>query len=187
VPRHPLPTLIGLLSVGALLAGCGSSSPKPASDVQTPASGNQSASMIPFADCMRANGVPNFPDPTSDRIQIQSTNDNTEVNGVSVKGPAFQKAMQACHSKMPRPLHKGPPVSQAKAQAAALKYAACMRSHGVPNFPDPKVSTSNGGVQVQIGAGSGVDPNTPAFKAAQADCQSVMHEVLPIALGAPGP
>ena len=49
--------------------------------------------------------------------------------------------------------------------ATALKFAACMRSHGVPNFPDP---TATGGIQIQ--AGSGVDPQSPSFQSAQKSC-----------------
>jgi hypothetical protein len=50
-----------------------------------------------------------------------------------------------------------------------LKFAACMRSHGVPNFPDP---SSHGGIQ--IAAGSGVDPASPAFQSAQNKCQKLL-------------
>jgi hypothetical protein len=55
--------------------------------------------------------------------------------------------------------------------AAALAYSECMRSHGVPNFPDPN---SNGMIQIQGGSNSsnGLDPNSPAFQTASKDCQS---------------
>jgi hypothetical protein len=49
--------------------------------------------------------------------------------------------------------------------AAALKFSDCMRSHGVPNFPDP---SSAGGIHIQ--AGSGVNPFSPSFKSAQQVC-----------------
>jgi hypothetical protein len=61
--------------------------------------------------------------------------------------------------------------------ADAYKYAACMRKHGVPNFPDPKVSSGpNGGVQVAIvvGAPNGVNPKSPAVAAAGKDCQGIL-------------
>ena len=59
-----------------------------------------------------------------------------------------------------------------------LAFAKCMRSHGVPNFPDP-VAGGNG-----FEVGPGLDRSAPAFKAAQADCQKLMP--LPGGLGAPG-
>jgi hypothetical protein len=51
----------------------------------------------------------------------------------------------------------------------ALKFARCMRSHGVPEFPDP---SSSGGFVFQ--AGSGFDPSSPSVVAAQAKCQKYM-------------
>jgi hypothetical protein len=50
--------------------------------------------------------------------------------------------------------------------AASLKFSVCMRSHGVPNFPDP---TSNG----PNPTARPVDKRTPAFHAAQQTCQSL--------------
>lgn len=44
-----------------------------------------------------------------------------------------------------------------------------MRSHGVPNFPDP---SAGGGIH--ISAGSGINPVSPSFKAAQQDCQKLL-------------
>jgi hypothetical protein len=57
--------------------------------------------------------------------------------------------------------------------AQLLKYAACMRKHGVPNFPDP---SANDGFALQM------DPSSPGFVAAQATC----HKLLPGG-GPPGP
>jgi hypothetical protein len=60
---------------------------------------------------------------------------------------------------------KAPP-SQSQLEQEALAYARCMRSHGLPNFPDP---TAGGGFM--FSAGSGVDPTSPAFKAAESKCR----------------
>jgi hypothetical protein len=49
-----------------------------------------------------------------------------------------------------------------------LTFAVCMRSHGVPSFPDP----SRHGIH--IGPGSGIDPFSPAFKAAQSACRRLL-------------
>jgi len=51
---------------------------------------------------------------------------------------------------------------QAASPQKALKLSECMRAHGVPNFPDP-----NGQGVIQ---GSGIDPNSPPFQAAQQKC-----------------
>jgi hypothetical protein len=52
----------------------------------------------------------------------------------------------------------------------AVKFSACMRTHGVTNFPDP--TPGGGGIHIQ--AGSGVEPFSPSFKAAQHACQKLL-------------
>lgn len=47
-----------------------------------------------------------------------------------------------------------------------VKFSACMRSHGVTGFPDP---SAGGGIHIQ--SGSGINPFSPAFRAAQAACR----------------
>jgi hypothetical protein len=47
-----------------------------------------------------------------------------------------------------------------------LKYAGCMRFHGVPNFPDPD---SRG--HLDVGSGSDVPVNTPQFQRAFQVCK----------------
>jgi len=49
------------------------------------------AQLLQFAQCMRANGVPNFPDP--------SANGAVSVQGVDTSSPQFQSALQTCETK----------------------------------------------------------------------------------------
>jgi hypothetical protein len=66
-------------------------------------------------------------------------------------------------------------TAEATRVSVALKLAACMRSHGVPNFPDP---TSNGSAR---SAGT-VDKRSPAFRSAQEACrtaQAALAQVKP--------
>jgi hypothetical protein len=63
--------------------------------------------------------------------------------------------------------------SQQNGVAAAYSYARCMRSHGVPNFPDPKVSSSPGHTSVAIA----VNPSetaSPKFGSAQKACNGIL-------------
>ena len=69
---------------------------------------------------------------------------------------------------------RGAPETPAQLQAAALKFSQCMRSHGVPNFPDP----GPGGGFV-FPTGSGLNPSSPAVQSAQAKCQKYMGGSLP--------
>ena len=56
----------------------------------------------------------------------------------------------------------------------AYRYSACMRDHGVANFPDPKVTHSNGNTQVAIRAiGPG---NSPQYNAAQQACRGILPQ-----------
>ena len=56
---------------------------------------------------------------------------------------------------------------------AAYQFSACMRNHGVSNFPDPKVKTSADGTSVAIGINPSIT-GQPAFKTAQAACQHIL-------------
>jgi hypothetical protein len=132
---------------------------------------------------MRSHGVTNFPDPTGGRLelQVQKSPNSTSVNGVEVNGPVFQSAMKACRSYLPNGGH--PSAAQtAQAKARALAMSRCMRSHGVPNFPDPQFRS--GGVGIQLN-GNGVNPNSPAFQAAQKACGSIFGGA-PVVAKAPG-
>ena len=60
--------------------------------------------------------------------------------------------------------------------ASADKFAACMRTHGVPGFPDPVVSSSGNHSSIKIGPG-GVNPNTPAFSSATHACRTLLPEI----------
>ena len=58
--------------------------------------------------------------------------------------------------------------------SGAIKYADCMRVHGVPSFPDP--SSAGGGVEL---SGSGINTQSPAFGSAQSACQKLLPGGLP--------
>jgi hypothetical protein len=153
----------------AMIAGCGGSSPSAAAGATT-ATGK--ASPFALSKCMRAHGVPNFPDPTSGPggagLSIRQSvggGDTLTVNGVSLSGPAFQSARKACQQYLPGGGGPPPPLT-ASQKRQVLAMAKCMRTHGVPNFPDP--TFGGGGLKSQLP--SGVDPQSPAFQKAAAAC-----------------
>jgi hypothetical protein len=57
--------------------------------------------------------------------------------------------------------------------AAAYLYARCMRSHGVPNFPDPHVSSSPGHAAVAFAVNPS-ETGSPHFQRAQKACQRIL-------------
>jgi hypothetical protein len=81
---------------------------------------------VKFAECMRANGVPHFPDPDP----------NGDSNfGVDVTREVWLKAIDACKAlKPPGALSS---KRTPKQQSASLRFAQCVRDHGVKDFPDP--------------------------------------------------
>src|SRR5512133_3505088 len=121
-------------------------------------SSNASASDDPnaYPKCMRSHGVGNFPDPDS--------NNALRMDGIDRNSPTFKAAARACRSLAPTP---APPAQQAQDQAQMLAFAQCMRSHGVPAFPDPQAT--NGAPNLTPGQ---INPNSPIVKAAIAACRS---------------
>jgi hypothetical protein len=53
-----------------------------------------------------------------------------------------------------------------------LAFAQCMRAHGLPDFPDPTFDSNGGGISINAGGASDLDPNSPTFQAAQKACES---------------
>ncbi len=56
--------------------------------------------------------------------------------------------------------------------AAWLAYSRCMRSHAVPNFPNPR-QVAGGGIQVS-GSAPGINPQSPLFVSAQQACRHLL-------------
>jgi hypothetical protein len=82
---------------------------------------------VAYAQCMRTHGEPNWPDPASDGNFAGHINTSTAQ---------YLSANGACGHLLPN----GGVLTQAQtdhALAALSKYAACMRSHGIPKYPDP--------------------------------------------------
>ena len=77
----------------------------------------------------------------------------------------------------------GHPVSATQESSRAVAYAACMRSHGIRQFPEP----SPGGL-VAIGPGTGIDLGSPRYRAAGQACQALIPAAgIHIVTAAPAP
>jgi hypothetical protein len=132
--RRPLAAL-ALIAMVALTSGCGSSAP-----AETGSGGGNTAAnarkAVKFAECIRSNGVSQFPDPGAGKFTIDGI-----VNGSSLdpNAPAFKQAISACKHLEPAGF-MGSKRSPQQTDAA-LKFARCIRDNGVPDFPDP---TPNG-------------------------------------------
>jgi hypothetical protein len=127
--------------------------------------GGSRANALKLSECVRANGIPNFPDPNGDGV-IQGT-------GFNPDSPAFRAAMDKCKKYEPNGGHASTPQQTAQLEAEALRFSECMRSHGVTNFPDPNFGPG-GTVRIRMGAhnGTSLDPNSHIFQAAMKACRS---------------
>jgi hypothetical protein len=115
---------------------------------------------LKFAQCMRANGVTEWPDP-------DPANPAPKVP----PGPPDERikaATEKCKQYMPN--GGEPPKMDPQEVEAVRKFAQCMRDNGLADFPDPQ---PNGGVGFAPSAG-GMDPNSAQFKAAEQKCQHLM-------------
>jgi hypothetical protein len=81
---------------------------------------------VKFAECIRAHGVSDFPDP-NEKNQFE--------HGVSVTPAVWTRATTACKDLQPPGTLSGKRTP--KQQSAALRFAQCIRDNGVKDFPDP--------------------------------------------------
>ena len=116
---------------------------------------------------MRKNGVPNFPDPEPSGSGMKLSSE-----GIDASTPQFKNAQQACKRLLPNG-GNSTPQEQADHLKEALRYADCMRTHGEPKFPDPKVSGDGGIEWGELGPRVGVIPDSSRFKAAEDACQEL--------------
>lgn len=164
--RTKLRLLTALAVVGLLAAGCGGSDDDGGSNTSA-GGGSGSASVsdrgVQYAECMRENGVSDFPDPTEDgRIMMR-----VGPGGIEVDPATLEAAQQACQELAP----EGRGGSNPQMEASVFRFAACMRANGVPDFPDPDVQ--GGAVRMQLPRG--IDPQSPQFQEAQQACQGEMQ------------
>jgi hypothetical protein len=174
-----------LLTVASLVAGCGGGGPTKggvasigshASSAHTATSSaagegdkaSASSQAVAYTACIRSHGVPDFPEP-----QVSEHGNSTSIRmavPASVgQNPKFKSAQQACRKLLPGgEAGHAAPLTPAQ-QEQYLKAAACIRSHGVPSFPDP--TFSGGGVHIEHRK---LDESSPAFKAAVHDCESLI-------------
>jgi hypothetical protein len=115
---------------------------------------------LAYAQCIRGHGDPGFPDPQSNGFFAESP-----ANAGAFHGPVFQSANRACAHL------EGPgltPAQQQRQTSQLLRFAACMRAHGITNFRFRPSRNGGGGLGAQ-----GADTNSPQFRSAQQACRKL--------------
>jgi hypothetical protein len=146
---------ISATAVLALLAAACSGSPS-----STGSGGSQNAggsatahSAVGYSHCIRAHGVPHYPDPSGDGVLPK-----TSAQRLGVSSSALQAAQSACQHLLPsnggtlnadsfRQCMLAGDCPQAlvrQAMTEMLRFSRCMRAHGVPNWPDPTIGAQGG-------------------------------------------
>jgi len=144
--RRLVPTL--LLVPLLVLAACGQNTPNGA------ASADKVEAARAYAQCIRDNGVPDFPDPDANG-QFRGPGHEKESD------PKFRAAMEKCRNLAPGGEHqKSDPATVEQVR----KFSQCMRDNGLPDYPDPDPAGRVRGVGHE-------QQDNPTFRAAMEACR----------------
>lgn len=180
----PVAAVIATASLALLVAACGGSASATGSGGASNAGGSPSSlSAVGYSHCMRSHGVPNFPDPDSSG---QLPKGDAQRFGVS--SSQLQAARQACQQLLP---NNGGAINADSIQQCMMaddcpqalvqqvvneerNFAQCMRSHGVPNWPDPTIDSEGRPVFAISISKDGLDPYSPQIWAKGNECSRLM-------------
>jgi hypothetical protein len=172
-------TLLGFAAAGSaglalLMAACGGSSRPGAAGVGTTtsaatasASPSQQDEALAFSRCMRAHGVPGYPDPDSDG--------NLPAFDAGVSKQALTAAGGACKRLLSNGGGSGSTQGARQKLAFGLQVARCVRAHGYPTYPDPTGSSQGSGTRFDR---TGIDTKSPQFQAAETACETQARTAL---------
>lgn len=167
----PVLAVLSVFTAGTILLGCssdpGSTDAFDDGQGSSNSSGDSGNSGVAYSQCMRENGVSDFPDPEEDsqgRVRLAVPED------IDQNSPTFKSARSACQSK----LFQGDGDSAASKTFDATKvapWAKCVRENGMPDFPDPEVQGSTIVIDADEAGISGLDD--PTFDKATSACYSI--------------
>jgi hypothetical protein len=188
-PRRAWPaavrTAVTVLAAGVMVllaAACSSPPSTGAADPSSTAGGTAgSPSAVAYSACMRSHGVPSFPDPgTSGQIP----KGDAQEFGVSTS--VYQAAQADCQHLIPTAgsLHQEeyqcmqnadcPSALVQQMLTADWKLAQCMRTHGVPNFPDPTTDSSGPVFNISAAGISDAASHSTQFENELTECSNIV-------------
>jgi hypothetical protein len=144
------------------------------STAQSGSSASLENGLLAYVSCMRTHGEPSMPEVTIDGNSVHLS--GSPGSGFDPNTPQFKAANNACEHLIPRKggVTGGNTITPAE-QADYLKAVACMRSHGIPNFPDPTFQNN----EVEFNTPTPIDTNSSQYKSALATCQKLIPAGLP--------
>jgi hypothetical protein len=178
---------VATAALALLAAACaGSGSSAGSSGAANAGASTTSASGVAYSGCMRSHGVPNYPDPDSSGQLPKS-----DAHHLGVSSTQLQEAQQACQHLLPitgRAINTGsvqqcmmaddcPRALVQQVLTEERSFAECMRSHGVPNWPDP-TTDSQGRPVFAIGISKdGFNPYSKPIWAKGNRCSNLMPDL----------
>jgi hypothetical protein len=128
----PTPLTTAAIAMALLAAACSGSPASTSSGGSSNSQGSATSQTLAYAQCVRSHGVPNFPDPSTGGQFTQTT-----LQQLAASSSQYQTATQACAHLLPAG-GGGPTAAELRQEWNGMaSFARCMRSHGVPNWPDP--------------------------------------------------
>jgi len=187
-PARTAAAIIATAALALLTAACSGSPSSTGSGGSTNAGGpanspsTNSQKALAFSHCVRARGVPNYPDPGSSGGIVKET-----AQQLGVSNSQLQAALNACQHLLPNTGNVDDnPAALHQWWSQMLDFARCMHSHGVPNWPDPSPYPQDpvrptfnlhaAGIGFHQGAQPGNIVNSPQIQAKVRQCESVVHQ-----------
>jgi len=153
----------------SLLAGaCGSSPGSHVAQLGTTTASQTGA--VAYARCVRAHGVPHWPDPSASGTFDKSKLTAQRLGASSSRVDAAERSCRHLLTNGGQPTR----AASQRIKAQALHFSQCVRSHGVPSFPDPG---SDG--RIPDPASAGIDQGSPKFQAANIACAAYRPPYVP--------
>ena len=141
--------------------------------------------ILAFSQCMRDNGVPEFPDPELDAEGNFRVFGGGGPGALGVDQETIQAAQEECFPLIEGILQNFVGQDVSELEDTFLEFAECMREQGI-DMPDPDFSGGFGrGAGGRAGILGDIDPEDPEFQAAAQECQGIFEGRL--GLGRPGP
>jgi hypothetical protein len=113
---------------------------------------------------MRSHGVPNWPDPSTGGVFDKAKLTSQQLGATDAR---VQAAQTGCRHLLPGGAGGRTAAQLQEVKALGLRFAQCVRAHGVRGFPDP----DNSG-RIPDPATVGIDQGSPRFEAANRACRS---------------
>ena len=184
---RPAPAVIAAAVSLLLAAACGGNRSGIGSSGPAYVSGSTtSASNVAYSACMRSHGVPNYPDPDSSG-QLPKP----DAHHLGVNSTQLQATQQACQHLLPntgRAINVGsvqqcmeaddcPRALVQQVLTQERRFARCMRSRGVPNWPDPVTDSQGRPVFAISISKEGFNPYSKPIWAKGNQCSHVMPDL----------